>query len=153
MRRELDKLLEILSRELRCYGELAELLSEERDLLSSDDPKKLEELVKRQETIVLELRALEEAKLPLMRKIAGMKGLSSARPTLSQLADLLEEPYGSIISGYVERIRSLLSEIEELNAGNSYLTSKALEFVDGALRMLSSAGAVPPKGKLVSDIA
>lgn len=152
MQRELDRLIEILSRELKCYTELLQLLAEEKELISSDKPGKLEELVKRGETIVLELRALGEARQLLMRKIAQMKGLASPQPTLTQLLNLLDEPYSSTLSNYIERIKSLLSEIEELNVGNSYLTSKMVEFVDGVLRMLYSDGVVACKGKLICDI-
>jgi flagellar biosynthesis/type III secretory pathway chaperone len=153
MRRQLGKFLEILSREVECYSTLVELLQEERRYIASNDVDRLNEVLKRQNTVILEIKALEEARRALMRKFSEILDLPFEELTLMRLTDVVDEPYSEILSRYGDLIDELTVKIQELNADNSYLIDKSIEYIVGALHIFVSTGAIPKQGSLVCDVA
>jgi len=153
MHRLLGKLIEILSREADRYSGLVELMREERGHIASNNVDQLDEVLKHQNTIILELKALEEARKALIRKLAELLGLPFEGVTLRKLIDVVEEPYATMLAGYGDRIDELVAEIKRLNDDNSYLIDKSIEYITGALQIFISAGAIPGQGNLICDVA
>ncbi|MCD6505965.1 flagellar protein FlgN [Candidatus Poribacteria bacterium] len=153
MHRLLGKLIEILSREVDRYSGLVELMREERGHIASNNVDQLDEVLKHQNTIILELKALEEARKVLIRKLAELLGLPFEGVTLRKLIDVVEEPYATMLAGYGDRIDELVAEIKRLNDDNSYLIDKSIEYITGALQIFISAGAIPGQGNLICDVA
>lgn len=153
MYRQLRKLLEILSRESGCYSMLLELLQEEHDCIGRNDVDKLNEIVNRQNTVILELKALEEARSSLVKKIARDLGISAEGLSLTALAEHVDEPFSETLISYGNRIDELSRKIQQINANNSYLIDKSISFIVSALRIFATADAIPKQGSLICDVA
>ena len=66
----LGRLSEILSQQLVLYNKLLLILSDQRYALPTGNTEDIHEVLTQQETLTLELKALEEARLPIMEKLS-----------------------------------------------------------------------------------
>ena len=138
MQISLRKLSNILGREHGQYTKLLELLSTQRQAMTSQDPESLNELLKYQGTIILELKALDEARTALMRKLAHSLHIPSSEPTLTQIAQCAEEPFASEYRDFAQRLREVVQAVEKVHQDNSYLLDRSLDHVNGMLRFFTS---------------
>jgi len=134
----LKKLSHILNRQVTQYNRLLELLSCERQTIVSDNPEELNELVKHQGTLILELKALEEARLALMDKIAAQFRINAGSLTLSRLSMLVDEPYSLEYRRVGRQLSGIMNRIEAMNKNNAYLIDRTLDYVNGALRIFTA---------------
>jgi len=134
----LKKLSNILNQQLTQYNRMLELLSCERQTIVSDKPEELDELVKHHGTLILELKALEEARLALMDKIAARLRINANSLTLSRLSILVDESYASEYRKVGGQLSAVMSEIEAMNKDNAYLIDRTLDYVNGALRIFTA---------------
>jgi len=94
MEEELKKLINILEEELKLYQKLHHLCQKEEEIVIKGDLKKLEEIIKNQESIFLQIKTWEEAK----RKIIEILRKSLSLPnkvTLSRLIKATKRPFSS----------------------------------------------------------
>ncbi len=139
MQVSLRKLSDILGREHGQYRKLLELLSVQREAIVSHHPEDLNEILKYQGTIILELKALDEARAALMRKLARNLCIPGTEPTLSQIADCAEEPFATEYRSFAQQLRGVVQEVEKVHQDNSYLLDRSLDHVNGMLRLFTSA--------------
>ena len=66
----LERLAGILSQQLDLYNKLLLNLSDQRCTLPTGNTEDIHEILTQQENLTLELKALEEARLPLMEKLS-----------------------------------------------------------------------------------
>ena len=134
----LKKLSNILNQQVTQYSRLLELLSNERQTIVSDKPEELDELMKQQGTLILELKALEEARLALMDKIAAHFRINASSLTLSRLSVLVDEPYSSEYGRVGKQLSEIMNGMEAKNKDNAYLIDRTLDYVNGALRIFTT---------------
>jgi len=134
----LKKLSNILNQQVTQYNRLLTLLSCERQTIASDNPEELDELVKHQGTLILELKALEEARLALMDKIAARFRIDAIGLTLSRLSILVDEPYSSEYRRVGRQLSDIMNKLEAMNKDNAYLIDRTLDYVNGVLRIFTT---------------
>jgi len=159
----LAELVEILDAELYEYRELLNLLQIQRESFAASDLASFEETSKRQGTVVLKVKTLEEARKSIVSRLAQYYDIPSERLTLGRLATLVDEQYSEQCTEYQQDILSLIKDLENLRESNAYLIQQALHYVSGVLRIFASTNSTdfaysndgqqehkPKKGKRVS---
>ncbi len=131
----LARLSEILLQEIVQYGKLLEILSIERYTIASDSIEQIHETLKHQKTLILELKALEEARVAVMHKLAEYFHSSSQELTLLELASQIDEPFASEYEAYSQQFAQLLGQLEQVNLDNAYLIDRSLDYVNNSLRL------------------
>lgn len=150
-----EELVEILDIELDQYRDLIGLFRAQRESFASGDVSSFEEISKRQETVVLKIKTLEEARKTAVARLARCFGVASADAselTLAELAAALAEVnadapirlYSDLCMAYREEILSIIRELENLKESNAYLIQHALHHVSGVLRIFASTYATDP---------
>jgi flagellar biosynthesis/type III secretory pathway chaperone len=131
-----ESIKNILSEQVSCYRTLMEVLRKEREHLVHFNAPGVETLSKEKDTIVLQLRLLEEERIRLVRAFAAERapGEDLSLQRLSQLTgdETLQKLRLQLIS--------LLQGIVELNAFNRVLIERSSSVVKNALQFLSSLG-------------
>lgn len=135
----LEDVAQVLGQETEKYERLLRLLRQERGLIVDGDLQALSELVKRKETLVLELKILQEARLTLMTKVSAMYGIPMVELTLFHLADLVPASYATSYRALLNRLAFLASRLVEENDGNAALLDRSVEYVRGSLSLLTQA--------------
>ncbi len=134
----MDELVEILDAELYQYSELLRLLYAQRESFAASDISSFEEITKKQETVVLKIKTLEEARKSIVSRLAQHFGIPHEGLTLARLATLVETQYSEKCETYQKEIISLTKELGDIRESNAYLMQQALHYVNGVLRIFAS---------------
>jgi flagellar biosynthesis/type III secretory pathway chaperone len=126
----------ILSEQVSGYRTLMEVLRREREYLVHFNAPGVEALSKEKDTVVLQLRLLEEERIRLVRAFAADRKLAED-PSLQRLAEITGD---EIFQTLRLQLVSLLQGIVELNEFNRVLIERSSGVVKNALQFLSSLG-------------
>ncbi|MDA8172537.1 MAG: flagellar protein FlgN [Nitrospiraceae bacterium] len=136
MDENLQKIRDILERQVGEYKDLLKLLQKERLRLMELDGEAVEELSKQKDTVVLKLRLLEQERLRLLEKISagfGADGLLGLRELAAKTGNVAFQALrGQLIC--------LLQGIAELNEFNRVLVERSLTVVNRSLETLGARG-------------
>ncbi|MDD5558273.1 flagellar protein FlgN [Candidatus Methylomirabilis sp.] len=135
----LEDVAQVLGQETEKYEALLRLLRQERGLIVDGNLQALSELVKRKETLVLELKILQEARLALMTKVSAMYGIPMVELTLFRLADLVPASHATSYRALLNRLAFLATRLVEDNDWNTALLDRSVAYVRGSLSFLTSA--------------
>lgn len=116
-----DDLAQVLRQEMECYERALDLLRAEKQLLIKGDLEALDEQVKRKETLGLEVKVLEEARLGLMRKICASLELPEGNLTCSRLAQLAPPSCASYYQALLARFKELIGQVAKVSEQNGAL--------------------------------
>jgi len=131
-----QSLKNILSSQINGYQTLIEVLRRERECLVHFNAPGVEALSKEKDTIVLQLRLLEEERMRLVRSFATERKLGEDI-TLQRLADITGDKAFQTLR---LQLLSLLQSIGELNGFNRVLIERSSGVVKNALQFLGSLG-------------
>lgn len=135
----LEDLAQVLGQETEKYEALLRLLRRERDLIVKGNLQVLAELVKRKETLVLELKVIQEARLTLMSKVSAMHDIPLVELTLFRLAELVPAPHATSYRNLLNRLAVLAARLVEENDWNKALLDRSVAYIRGSLSLLTSA--------------
>lgn len=137
--RLLDDLIGILDNELEQYRILTYNLMDQRKSFANGDIASFEEINKKQGTLVLKIKTLEEARKSVISQLANLLNIEKEEVTLSKLIELINEPYSERLSSFGDEIINIIKDLENVRESNSYLIQHALHYVSGVLRIFLSS--------------
>ncbi|MCD6472298.1 flagellar protein FlgN [Candidatus Aerophobetes bacterium] len=149
MEKELKNLINILEEELKLYQKLHHLCQKEEETVIKGNLKKLEEIIKNQESIFLQIKTWEEAR----RKIIEILRKSLSLPnkvTLSRLIKATKRPFSSQLRIFHKKITSLIKDIDKINKSNIFLIEYSIKLIDEYFHFLTGVKSSPvyvPNGK------
>lgn len=147
-----DAMKAVLREQLRCCRSLLSVLQKERARLVDFDVAGIEELAKEKDTLLLQIRLLDEERARLAARVGGEAARTtdhcgapneSPRPegadmTLKRLAELTGDP---ALSELRLALKSLLESIEDLNGFNRVLIERSLDTLRAGAGFLGALGA------------
>jgi len=135
----LNKLLILLEEETRLYNLLLLLLQQEKEAVVSSNLDELNRVTKEKETLLLEIRILEEDRMRIQAKFSEKVGDSGQDRTLTQLSQMVDEPFSTRLQASCSNLLSLTQSIKEINASNKALLVHSLELVRSSLTILNNS--------------
>ncbi len=135
----LEDLAQVLEQETEKYEALLRLLCQERGLIVKGDLATLTELMKRKETLALELKIIQEARGALMNRASAMYDIPLAELTLFRLADLVPASHTMSYRRLLNRLAVLVTRLIEENDCNAALLDRTVAYIKGSLSFLTSA--------------
>ncbi len=131
-------ILDLLEAETDIYHSLLAVLNRERDAVIDSRFDELNKVSKEKENLFLQIRILEEQRMQIIDKLAGMFECSAQDLTLSRLSALVEERYAVQLDKYRLNMSALIQDIETLNRQNRDIVSHSLELVNGSISILEN---------------
>ncbi len=111
-------LIQVLEQQLVLYGRVRDLLTHEREALISGRPDIVFDLVRRKETILMEIRTIDESRRLICMRIGKQIGANGGGSlTLSDIIDAIEDE--TCATRLIALRRSLRDELESLRLLNS----------------------------------
>jgi len=142
MKEKLRKLIQVIKKEAMLYEKLYKLCREEENIVIKGDLNKLEDIIKEEESIFLQIRNWEKVRGRLMD--SSRESLSLPQEiTLSQFAEIVDEPYASELSKLQKQISSLLEQINKFNKSNISLIEYSIRIIDDYFRLLAGVENIP----------
>ncbi|MFQ5658725.1 MAG: flagellar protein FlgN, partial [Candidatus Methylomirabilales bacterium] len=133
-----EDLAHVLRQEMGCYEKLLNLLRREKAFLLAGHREALAEQVKQKETLGLEVKVLEEARLGLMRKIGVYLGIEDGELTCSALAQLAPPSNAPFYEALLVRFEQLIGEVAEVNKQNGMLLEGSLQYTRSLLTLFTT---------------
>jgi flagellar biosynthesis/type III secretory pathway chaperone len=135
----LEDLAQVLEQETEKYEALLRLLRQERGLIVKGDLGALAELMKRKETLALELKIIQEARGALMNRASAMYGIPLVDLTLFRLVNLVPASHTTSYRSLMDRLTLLATTLVEENGWNGALLDRSIMYMKGSLSLLTSA--------------
>lgn len=127
-----EDLINVLENEFSLCTQLVELLQKEKDIISSLDPKALEQLLIDKEAITTRIRVCDETREKILDNL-GFKN-----KTISEVAVIAESNYRDRLTGIASKFTSIIHSISELNRFNSILIEKSLYYIKTSYNFLNN---------------
>ena len=122
----LGSLLSVLRKEIEVYGELAQAIALEGDVLRKPSLESLHESNARKETCILKTRLLEEVRAKAVGRIACALGVDESGLKLQTILPHAQGSLGRDLGDCHRELRSLVDRIQEENLRNRNLLDSSL---------------------------
>jgi len=146
MHQSLTALIGLLEQEETIYREMAVLLDEEREALLGMAVERLGEITARKETLVLRIKALDESRKLLARRLGDACGLKPEEVTISRLCLIAPPETAARLSRIGQALRATLERCQAVNTFNERAASRGMSLIGGAIEYLIAQA--DPLGKL-----
>jgi len=134
----LNKLIGLLKGETELLESLLLALQKEKGAVIDSNLESLNKATKEKENLVLKIRILEEQRMHLMERIAGILDRPPQFLNLTQLSQLLEAPYSDRLEECSSNILALTQSIQDLNRCNKGLLTHSLDLVRDSLSLFDN---------------
>ena len=131
-----DALIAALREEIDVFSELHGALVREKEILAGASVDELYASNAGKERSILKAGTLEETRAALMKKIAAALGLGKRGITLSALLPHGDETQQAALEECRSLLRSLVTDIQELNESNKTLLDDSLVYVQKSVDFL-----------------
>ena len=125
---------------------MAELLALEREAMLAMAMDRLGEVVARKETLALRLKALDESRRALARRLASLCGASSDQLTISDLCQSAPPFVAAELRRSGQRLREAVLNCQSINDFNARAARRGLQLVGDVIHHLIDQA--DPTGKL-----
>lgn len=133
-----QSLLSILKKEIEVYEELHTTMVHERKVLARPSIDELCESNSKKETCILKARMLDEARMSLMRKIAGLCNIGKEDVNISTLLSYAGDSHRRELKESQSALRSLIMSLSEFNEGNKTLINSSLFYVRNSIDFINN---------------
>ena len=134
----LGSLLSVLRKEIEVYGELAQAIALEGEVLRKPALETLHESNARKETCILKTRFLEEVRMKAVSRIASVLGLDERGLQLKAILPHAEGNLGRDLRDCHMELRSLVTRISEENLRNRGLLDASLAGVHSSYQFIGN---------------
>lgn len=135
MDEKFENLLEILEKEVELFREFLHLLQSERQYMIDLSLDRLHECANQKETLILNLKVLEESRVDVIASIQN--GNQTGSPTLSVIIDKAPVRYRRGLESCRSNLISLVNSIREINQINGILAERAINYTRNSLSFLN----------------
>lgn len=139
-------LISLLEQEEAIYGEMATLLDEEREALLAMALDRLGELTSRKETLALRIKAMDESRKLLARRLGTFFCLEPDQVTLSALGRHAPAHLAAPLQAAGEKLRATVERCQAINEYNARAASRGMSLVASSIEYLIAQA--DPVGKL-----
>lgn len=131
-----EKLIDILEKEMEVLKEFLDLLHMERQYMIDLSLDKLPHCTNKKETLILNLKVLEESRIDLINSMSTNRS-SLSFLTLSKIIEEGPKKYKDKLKSCRSRLVNLVNSIKEINRINEILADRALSYARVSLNFLT----------------
>lgn len=131
-----EALIALLGQEQAIYEEMAGLLATEGEALTQMAAHRLAEIVSRKETLVLRVKALDESRRLLARRLGTALGISGADLTLKNMAARTSIGMARRLMAAGDLLRATIEQCRKINDRNGVAARRGLDLIGDAARWL-----------------
>jgi flagellar biosynthesis/type III secretory pathway chaperone len=140
----LDKLLGSLEHATELYQSLFRVVQNEKDAVVGLNLQQLNQACKAKDNLLLKLRILEERRQQIMDRVAAELGRSPQGLTLTELSQLVDEPYAFGLRDRSTDLLALIHALQDATQQNKFLMSHSMQLIQGSFNLLNNLMAANP---------
>ena len=144
MQVKVNRLIDIINKEVTCLESFMALLTEEQKFLVENDVDSLRKSVGQQERTILQAENLEKERIKLTDGIAKSLNLKKDEASISKLVQLLEESYSVQLKELQKTLFSLYQKVERQRRKNEFLIKQSMGIIDRGIKLFLGAESSSP---------
>ena len=129
----IDKLLDILATQKKLYSEILFLSENKRDVIVKNDIAELDKIVRKEESILVNIGELERSRQETLVKIAEALNIKSEDLTSSKILESVSPDIKEKFNVVVNELTEILIKLSEVNETNSKLIKFNLEYINNVI--------------------
>lgn len=134
--RSITELKDVLLEEINLYQKYAEYLQGDSDLMVQLKTEELEESNKSKATLLLKIKAVEEARQKLVSRIAQEKGIQEERVRITDICKTCTDEESKTLLALRERLQTVIQAIRVIQDDAQMLVKSSLRWIDGSMNNL-----------------
>lgn len=136
-----DKLFEILKKEIEIYGSLEQISSRKTDIIVEGKVSELENIVKLEQSMVVKIAKLEDKREQIVNQLSEQLNIQSSEVTISELVKYLGDEQAEKLKSFQDKMVSTLNKLKDANQLNSKLIKNSLDYIDFSINLITAADA------------
>lgn len=134
-----NALLEVMEQELRIYSAILKLSTGKTDIIVAGKMDELNETVKIEQTLLVQVGKLEQQRQEIVDKITENLNLDRDNINISTLLQYIDDRQKRKIQDYQRLITDVMNKLKDSNDLNNKLIKRALEYVDFSINVMTSS--------------
>lgn len=135
-----NSLIEVLNNEAALYKGILKIAKNKTDVIIGGKVSELENIVKLEQYIILQLSKLEEEREELVDKLSVQLSVDASDITLSSLEKLLPKEQAERLESCHKMLPEIVRDLDQANVLNSKLIKNSLDYIDFSINVLMNAG-------------
>lgn len=140
---EYTNLSEILNKQEKNLKELLKIVTDKQEALVSNNNENLNDLIAKEERLLLQLQITEERRLEILKNIYEENNIKNERFKLDvmieELKDKLSKDFVSVITESKNRIENSIKLITKINQQNLVLIQQSRELLNNTIQAVINA--------------
>lgn len=137
----INELANILEQEARVYDSILNISRNKTKIIVEGKVTELENIVKLEQSLVLQIGRLENLREEIVEKCAEQLGVNPSDITVSELVKHLKGDHAKKLKASQQKMASTLSDLKNTNDLNSKLIKNSLDFINFSINLFVDAGA------------
>lgn len=139
-----SELKNIINQEINLLNRLLAKVREEKAAIMEGNPDLLLETGKNKETLALEMKVLEQARVSLVDKMARTVNVAPQELTLARIAEFAPSEFAAGFRSMHQTMQDQVKQLESMQEGNAMLIRHSLEHIQRSISLITSAVSANP---------
>ncbi|WHH61521.1 flagellar protein FlgN [Petroclostridium sp. X23] len=137
----IKELFDILEQQERVYGKILKLSKDKTELVVSGKVTELENVVKLEQALVMQVGRLEQLRGTIAEHLAEKLNLGKQDITISTLMGYMDEVQQKKLKSFEQRMLEILEELKDTNQLNAKLIKQSLEYIEFSMNVIAGTSA------------
>ncbi|MCX7923032.1 MAG: flagellar protein FlgN [Clostridia bacterium] len=136
----LNELISVLEQEIKVYESILQIARNKTSIIIEGKVAELENIVKIEQSLVLQMGRLENIRENLVEKISTNIGINSSDLTISELVNHVKGNEVQKLVTCQDSLNNIITDIKNTNEVNSKLIKNSLDYIDFSLNVMTNIG-------------
>ncbi len=139
MEAQIKQLFDILNRQTLVYESILKLSKQKTDLIVAGKIKELENLVKLEQALVLQISRLEKQREETSEELSSQLALQEDQNKISitNLLNHLNDEQQEQLKSFQQKMKEIVEELKNTNELNAKLIKQSLEYIEFSMNMIT----------------
>ena len=138
--RAMERMIEILKKELEIYQEMLKISENKTDIIVKDKVDELQEMTEREESFVKQFIELEKERIQIVKDFAAEKGLGEQILKVAELSEYFPDKKEELMNLRKE-ILAVIEKTKVKNELNGKLLKNSLEYINFSVGLATGTSA------------
>lgn len=131
-----ERVVNILAHFIKIHKQMNELAIEKTEIIKKNDMPALDELIKKEASLIKQLKKLEQDRKKTVSEYARKYGLTSENVTISELVESVPEKERAILKKLQKGLLSEIGQLKKQNELNGQLLEDSLRYINFTLDLI-----------------
>lgn len=136
----INELVNVLNSEAKIYDDILKISKNKTNIIVEGKVSELENIVKLEQSLVLQMSKLENERENLINKISRDIGIKPEDLTITDLVKYTGESQRNILKSQQENMLKVIKDLSDTNNLNSKLIKNSLEYINFSLNLYANTG-------------